>query len=125
MRENKNNLQIADCGEADGGLHVVVKGEERRCVRQNATMGCHPVRNRTHRMFADTKRDVPASVAPFAANTALGVGSGERYGLEITEGVQSSTGRGIQIGRASDDVRDALCKSVQNFSTRGTRRNRL
>ena len=70
-------------------LEVVDEVEERRRERQQAAVQRDPVRGRRHRVLAHAVMDVAAAV---------------RARLEVALALEVRLGRGIEIGRAADEL---------------------
>ena len=108
VRPDIDHVQVHQCREADGRLHVVREDEEGAAGRNHAAVQCHTVHDAGHRQLRH------AGLEEFAAEIALREGFGlfqEAVGLV----------RIRQVGRSDDHVLHPLGQYAQHRRRRGAR----
>src|SRR5271170_5697159 len=59
VRKNVDRFELTERPQADGGLHVVGKGEKRRAEGKHAAVCGHSIHSGSHSVLANTESNVP------------------------------------------------------------------
>src|SRR5580658_7851630 len=70
VRKNVDRFEMTQGPQADGRLHVVGKGEERRAEGKHTAVCGHSIHGGSHSVLANTESDVPPGIAPLSAHCA-------------------------------------------------------
>ena len=101
--KTKIDAQLHERREADRRAHVVGERQEGGREGDQAAVERDAGRDRGHGVLADAEVEVAAGVAPVAADRPLAV-VGLAAGLEVARALERRVGRGVEVGRAADEL---------------------
>src|SRR5580658_8149111 len=97
VRKNVDRFEMTQGPQADGRLHVIGKGEERRAEGKHTAVCGHSIHGGSHSVLANTESNVPPGIAPLRADCTQGSRARHFTRLEISQTLEGRPGRRVQV----------------------------